>query len=716
MRWPSRPVLALLLAAPLLTTVAIGVATGLFGAARASATVRAPDAAHGGAAAAAQGADAAGDAAAAPVRRPVLLTGEVEALDSQTILVPPSNSSPLVLRNFVAEGSSVKAGEVVLRIETGGAANVDRLKTELEQLRARAELETANLDVTAIDNEKLLATARAALAKARVDAALPKVQVSAMNYDRYQAELDHATRDLAVREATFTSARDAVARRRQDGELEVQKLQINIAFQIAQLAQSEVRAAHDGVVVHGYSPWRGERFDEGASAWPGNAAGAVQGAGQMSVTAWALEADRPYLSEHQAVSLRFDALPNAALVGHIAAITSAPEARGRWGQGRYFRVTIDLPEGHGLPLVAGMSVFAEPRTAAAAAAPAPRRQADLPGIEGEIASRQALPVAPPDIAYVWQYKLAKLAPEGALVEAGQTIALFESNDVTTQLADHQSALKEKLSALGKLQLDQAEGERAGELAVAEAQSNAEKAARKASQPKELIRRVDYDKLVIERVEQAELAALAVAQREARLRARRAERTGLQAAIAQQQTAIAALLKGQAALNVKAARKGLVLYRTNFSGEKFAAGSQVWKGLSVATLADPERLYISAKVPEAQVANVTLGQLARVSVPGANQALTAHVSALGRNFHGKPGTQSIIVRDIELQFDGAPTGLKPGAAVQATLVAAAAAAAAATPATAATAATPATPAAAAASTRAPSTPSSAPAAPTQGIRQ
>lgn len=694
MRRPSRPVLALLIAAPLLATAAIGAATGLFGAAPASATVRAPDAAHGGAAAAAQGADAAGDAAAAPVRRPVLLTGEVEALDSQTILVPPSNSSPLVLRNFVAEGSSVKAGEVVLRIETGGAANVDRLKTELEQLRARAELETANLDVTAIDNEKLLATARAALAKARVDAALPKVQVSAMNYDRYQAELDHATRDLAVREATFASARDAVARRRQDGELEVQKLQINIAFQIAQLAQSEVRAAHDGVVVHGYSPWRGERFDEGASAWPGNAAGAVQGAGQMSVTAWALEADRPYLSERQAVSLRFDALPNAVLTGHIAAITSAPEARGRWGQGRYFRVTIDLPEGHGLPLVAGMSVFAEPRTAAAAA-PAPRRQADLPGIEGEIASRQALPVAPPDIAYVWQYKLAKLAPEGALVEAGQTIALFESNDVTTQLADHQSALKEKLSALGKLQLDQAEGERAGELAVAEAQSNAEKAARKASQPKELIRRVDYDKLVIERVEQAELAALAVAQREARLRARRAERTGLQAAIAQQQTAIAALLKGQAALNVKAARKGLVLYRTNFSGEKFAAGSQVWKGLSVATLADPERLYISAKVPEAQVANVTLGQLARVSVPGANQALTAHVSALGRNFHGKPGTQSIIVRDIELQFDGAPTGLKPGAAVQATLVAAAAAAA---------------------STRAPSTPSSAPAAPTQGIRQ
>jgi multidrug efflux pump subunit AcrA (membrane-fusion protein) len=69
--------------------------------------------------------------------RPVLLTGEVEALDSQTVFVPPSDSSPVVLRNFVAEGNQVKAGDLVLRIDTGGAANIDRLKTELEQARAR---------------------------------------------------------------------------------------------------------------------------------------------------------------------------------------------------------------------------------------------------------------------------------------------------------------------------------------------------------------------------------------------------------------------------------------------------------------------------------------------------------------------------------------------------------------------------------------------------
>jgi multidrug efflux pump subunit AcrA (membrane-fusion protein) len=629
------------------------------------------------------GAAPAAAASADTAARPVLLSGEVEALDSQTIFVPPSNSSPLVLRNFVAEGSHVKAGDLVLRIETAGAANVDRLKMELEAARTKAERETANLEVAAVEAEKALVSAQAALDKARIDAALPKQQLAALNYDRYQAELDRATRDFAIKQGSLQNARQAAARRKQDGELEVKKLQINVAFQVAQLAQAEVRATRDGIVVHGYSPWRGERMDEGSTAWPGNAAGVVLGDGQMAVTAWVLEADRPYLRDGQPVSLRFDALPGVALNGKVATITSAPEARPRWGSGRYFRARIDLPANHGLPLVAGMSVLAEPlaqEAPAAAQRPAPAANvanvanvASVPAaltIEGEIASRREMPVSPPTIPYVWQYKLAHMAPEGAMVEAGQPIAVFEASEVANQLGGQQSTLNERQRALEKLLLDQAEADRAGALALDEAQANADKAARKASQPKELIRRVDYDKLVAERVEKAELAKLAQTQFDAQRRARQAERAGLQTELAQLRDQIATLQKGQAALTVVAPRRGLVLYRTSFNGEKFSPGSQVWMGLSVATLADPDQLCVNAKVPEAQAAAVAVGQAARVTVSGARQALPARVTALGRAFHGKSAAQSAVVRDVELQFDTPPKDLKPGAAVQVELLPAA----------------------------------------------
>ena len=608
-------------------------------------------------------------AAAKGAARPVLLTGEVEALDSQTIFVPPSNSSPVILRNFVAEGSKVKAGDVLLRIDTSEAANIERMKTDLENLRARAERETANLEIAAVEAEQALVSAKAALDKARIDAALPKQQIAALNYDRYQAELDRATRDVEIKQDGLRNARQAVARRKQDGELEVKKLQIQMAFQVAQLAQAEVRATRDGVVVHGYSPWRGERLDEGAMAWPGDAAGVVLGDGRVAVTAWVLEADRPYLREGQPVGLRFDALPGVALNGKISSITSAPEARTRWGLGRYFRARIDLPENHGLPLAAGMSVLVEPLApgAAMAAAPARRAAAGALTVEGEIGSRQALPVAPPTVPNVWQYKLAQLAPESTLVEAGQPIAVFESGEVTRQLATQPSTLHERERAMEKMLLDHAEADRSGALAQAEAYSNAEKAERKASQPKELIRRVDYDKLVIERAEKAELSRLARTKFEAQGRVRQAERAGLQSEIAQLRTQIAAMLKAQAALTVLAPRRGMVLYRTNFNNEKFSTGSQVSMGMAVATLADPDQLCVYAKVPEAQAAGVQVGQAARVTVSGARQALPARVTAVGRAFRGKSAAQSGVVRDLELQFDAPPKDLKPGAAVQVELL-------------------------------------------------
>jgi multidrug resistance efflux pump len=610
-------------------------------------------------------------AAMAADTRPVLITGEVEALDSQTIFVPPSNASPIVIRNFLVEGTQVKKGDVVLRIDSASTTNIDQLRMDRERARAKADSETATLEVAAIEAEKALVNAQAVLDKAKVDAALPKQQIMALDYDRYQGALGQATRDLAIKQDNLKNARAAVARRKEDGALEVKKLQINEAFQLAQVAQSEVRATRDGVVVHGYSPFNGERMDEGATAWPGNAAGTVLGDGRMVVTAWVLEADRPYLRDGQAVGLRFDALPGVVVTGKLAEITSAPEARPRWGIGRYFRARIALPDDHGLPLVAGMSVQVEPLASGAAAAGVRQAKTAAPAalaIEGEIASRRTMPVAPPTIPHVWNYKLAFLAPEGTMVQAGQPIAIFESTDVMNQLISLQGTLKERERALDKLLLDQAEADRAGVIAQAEAQSNAEKAARKATMPKELIRRVDYDKLVIDRAEKAQLAKLAQAQYEAQRRARQAERAGLQSDVAQLRAKIASLVKGQSALTVVAPRRGLVLHRIGFNGEKFAIGSQVFVGLSVATLADPDQLGVNARVPEAQAAGVQMGQAARVIVAGTRQTLAAHVTGLGRAFHSKSAAQAIVIRDVELEFDAPAKDLKPGAAVQVELLA------------------------------------------------
>ena len=185
---------------------------------------------------------------------------------------------------------------------------------------------------------------------------MPRELISRLDYDRYQGELDRATREAALKRTELASARAAVERRRNDGALEVQKLQVQRDYSATRMRNSEVRADRDGIVVHGFNQgWMEGRIDEGSSAMPGSKAGEVVSGGTMAVRAWALEPDRRGLVEGQQVELAFDALPGHKAVGKITSIGGAPDRKPEWGDGKYFTIDIALasPQSRLLP---GMSV------------------------------------------------------------------------------------------------------------------------------------------------------------------------------------------------------------------------------------------------------------------------------------------------------------------------------------------------------------------------
>jgi HlyD family secretion protein len=295
-------------------------------------------------------------AAPAPARE-ILISGEVRAENAEPIYTPPSDSSPVVLRYYVPDGTRVEVGDVLVRIDPGASASQIRtLEAQIEQAHARAAKELAELQVKAIDAERALVDADAALQKAQVDAAIPRSHLSALDYDRYQGELERATRERALKRTEHAAATEAVARRRSDGALEVKKLEADRGYHELQVANAEQRAQSAGTVIHGFDNWRGNRFDEGSSAYPGNRIGEVVGAGGMRVRAYALEPDRAGLREGATVRLSFDALPQSEATGTIERIAGAPETKAEWGEGRYFSIDIDLPDTLALPLRPGMSV------------------------------------------------------------------------------------------------------------------------------------------------------------------------------------------------------------------------------------------------------------------------------------------------------------------------------------------------------------------------
>lgn len=284
-------------------------------------------------------------------------------------------------------------------------------------------------------------------------------------------------------------------------------------------------------------------------------------------------------------------------------------------------------------------------------------------LEGELIARESAALMPPAVGSLWQLNITRLAPDGAPVKQGEPVLSFDGGQLQQQLMTKQSQLQEKLSQREKLLLELAERERSERLATEERRAQRDKAQRKASQPEDLVRRVDYRKLTIERA-QAERQLALTEQRE-RLAAeqRRQEKRLVDAEIALLESDVEVLKAGIAELNVLAPRDGVMLHRSNWQGEKYDVGAQVWRGQTVAEIPDLSTLEVRALLPERDMLRVREGMAVRVRIEGSGVQVSGRIAEVARTVRSKSRLQPIPVIDLRIMIDELPAGLKPGQAVR-----------------------------------------------------
>ncbi len=601
-----------------------------------------------------------------------VFSGEVRAESAQPIFCPPSDSAPVVLRYYVADGAQVKAGDVLLRIDAGPAAQQIRtLDGQIEQGSAKVDKEVAELRLKLADAELALIDAQAALDTAKVDAAIPKQLVSALDYDRYHAEFDRTGHDAELKQHEVDDASAAVARRSNDGKLEIEKLQVQQLYYHTQVETAEVRADRDGTVVHGFSRWFGNRMDEGASSFPGQEVGTLTGADVLSVRAWVLEPDRPGLATGQSLQLTFDALPDQHAIGKITAISGASESRQEWGAGRYYVVDVEMPNQAGLALRPGMSARVDNEAASAAdksAATAPI-VGTAPKAGGEVYAQSTAAISPPIVEDLWQLTITQMAGDGATVKKGDALVSFDGAEVNKSLTAKRSELEEKKRTQEKLRLELAEKARTEALTAAEAHADAIKAQRKASQPEAYVPGVEYKKLLIAR-RKAELKEAKSRERESVADVERAaEQRAADADVKRLSADVERLQISLGSLNLTAPRDGIFLHATMpWNGEKIEIGKQVWRGMSVGEIPDVGTLAVRASLPERELSRVKAGDRVRITLEGGGgQTLSGHVESIGMGVHSKSKVEPVPVVDLRIALDASKVALKPGQPVQVEIV-------------------------------------------------
>ncbi|GIX32349.1 MAG: hypothetical protein KatS3mg125_0305 [Lysobacterales bacterium] len=269
----------------------------------------------------------------------------------------------------------------------------------------------------------------------------------------------------------------------------------------------------------------------------------------------------------------------------------------------------------------------------------------------------------------WNFSIERLLPDGARVRRGQTVVAIDTAALRDRLRQVEAELEQKRSELTQLETRKVEAAEERRLRIEERRMQAEKARRKAEQPEALVPGVEYRKLAIER-----RLAEWLAEREPE-RSRLAERAeanaiaAVRAEIERKTLERDQIQRDLEAFELKAPRDGMVVVRTDFSGEKFSQNSRVWPGQTIAEIPDLSRMVARVEVPERHAGRIAVGMPARIVLDAdPDRVFAGTIRRIHPTLRQRARESAAMVIDAEIAIEEPdPSFMRPGMSLVAEIV-------------------------------------------------
>lgn len=287
---------------------------------------------------------------------------------------------------------------------------------------------------------------------------------------------------------------------------------------------------------------------------------------------------------------------------------------------------------------------------------------------GIVASADSLRFGPPP-SRSWRIAITDLAREGTLVKKGDMLAKFDGSATDDRVRTKTAELNAKRSELESLLERQLREIEEDKVRLAEAESAAEKAARKAEVNPDVYAALDYKKLVEERRLAADLYMREQRRGSLVEKVRAAQRAELEADIRRLESKVHGARQTLDSFTILAPRDGLVIIGTNREGQKLDVSDGVNPGIVVVELADPDALVIQAEVPEYAAASIAVGQHAKISLDASGGSeISGIVVSVASIVRRQSQYSQAMVRDVTVELpDDVISKLRPGMSAKLTIV-------------------------------------------------
>ena len=289
-----------------------------------------------------------------------LLTGQLVAVNADTLVVPRIPNWQTTIRWLEAEGAVVKAGQRAVEFDTAAFAQ-DLGEKRLAWESAQSDLEQSEADGAGQQAEKEWSVAQKtiALEKAKITAATPLEFVRGKEYQDNQLALARATTELEKATEDLSAFRASSAETVRQKAIAVEKARRELDAAELAMDGMVLKAPRDGILVVADHPWQGRKIQVGDSVWVGLPVVSLPDLTAMQVEAKLSDVDDGRITTGLPVTCILDAYPERTYAGRIAEITPvAQEAAGR-SLRRAYNVRIALDVSDAVRMRPGMSVKVE---------------------------------------------------------------------------------------------------------------------------------------------------------------------------------------------------------------------------------------------------------------------------------------------------------------------------------------------------------------------
>ncbi len=228
-------------------------------------------------------------------------------------------------------------------------------------------------------------------------------------------------------------------------------------------------------------------------------------------------------------------------------------------------------------------------------------------VEGKLEAVHSVPIGPPQLSAVFDFKISMLAPDGADVPAGAPVLGFDTSELQRRLLEKRAESDSAQKRIEKKEKDAEIQRENDELRLAEATSRFQKAALELDVPPDLVKSQQLRETRLE-YEDAKREKEFL---EAKLEAGKKADDVILAALRERKDAadrrVREITESIDALTLKAPRAGTVVYVTDWRGAKHKVGDSAWRGEHVLEIPDLHAMRAEGEVDESDAGRINVGQ-------------------------------------------------------------------------------------------------------------